>query len=151
MTLQSIDLRDHKWGLASIGLGSIAFIVTAIVIFAGPFAPQQSIGSTIGEIIGDISVSAFKTVRGDELPPPEVAAWDIDRVLMITGPILAILAMITAIVSAFKHDPKRLPTYGAVLGVAAISMQFIWWVVMIIAGVALLISIIESGPSFLEF
>lgn len=145
------DLTNHKWGLASIVLGGVALIVTSIVIFAGPFAPQQSVGTSIGQIIGDISVSAFQTVRGDELAPPETAPWDIDRVLMITGPILAVFAMIAAVVSAFKHDPKRLPTYGAVLGVAAISMQFLWWIVLIIAGVIMLVSIIENGPSFLEF
>lgn len=151
MSVPASDLRNHKWGLASIGFGGVALIVTCIVMFAGPFAPQQSVGTTIGEIIGDISVSAFKTVRGEELPAPETAAWDIDRVLLITGPILAVLAFFTAIISAFKHDPRRLPTYGAVLGFSAIAMQFLWWLVLIIAGVALLISIMENGASFLEF
>ena len=150
MTQTYGDLRNHKWGLASIGLGAIALVVTMIVIFAGPFAPQDSVGTSIGKIIGEISVSALSTVRGDELPPPETRDWDIDRILLVTGPILAILAIITAIVSAFYHDPWRLPTYGAVLGVGAIAIQVIWWIVLIIAGALILVSIIENGPSFLE-
>lgn len=151
MSATASDLRNHKWGLASILLGAIALIVTCIVMFAGPFAPQQSIGTSIGQIIGDISLSAFNTVRGEALPPPETAPWNIDRVLIITGPILAVFAFLAATVSAFRHDPWRLPTYGAVLGASAIVMQFLWWVVLIIAGIALLISILENGPSFLEF
>ncbi len=144
------DLRNHKWGLASMALGAIALVVTCIVIFAGPFAPQQSVGTSIGQIIGEISLSAMNTVRGEALPPPETAPWNIDRVLMITGPILAVLAFLTATVSAFKHDPWRLPTYGTVLAASAIVMQFLWWVVLIVAGVMLLISILENGPGFLE-
>lgn len=151
MSATAGDLRNHKWGLASILLGAIALIVTCIVMFAGPFAPQQSIGNSIGQIIGEISLSAFNTVRGEALPPPETAPWNIDRVLIITGPIIAVFALVAAIISGFRHDPWRLPTYGAVLGASAIIVQFLWWVVLIIAGVALLISILESGPSFLEF
>jgi uncharacterized membrane protein len=144
------DLRNHKWGLASMLLGAVALVVTCIVIFAGPFTPQQSVGTTIGQIIGEISLSAMNTVRGEALPPPETAAWNIDRILMITGPILAVLAFLTAAVSAVKHDPWRLPTYGTVLGASAIVVQFLWWVALIVAGVALLISILENGPGFLE-
>lgn len=151
MSETASDLWDHKWGLASIALGTIALIVTCIVIFAGPFAPQQSVGTTIGQIIGEISLSAMNTVRGEALPPPETMPWNIDRILMITGPILAALAIFTAIISRFKRDPWRLPTYGVVLGVSAIVVQFVWWVVLIIAAVVLLVSIIENGPSFLEF
>ncbi|WP_375254082.1 hypothetical protein [Yoonia sp.] len=150
MTPTYDELLNHKWGLVSIGLGACALVVTMVVMFGGPFGPQDSVGTSIGKIIGEISVSAFNTVRGNELPPPEAAAWDLDRILLVTGPILAILAIVTAIVSAFCRDPWRLPTYGAVLGIGAIAIQVIWWIVLIIAGALILVSIIENGPSFLE-
>ncbi|MGJ8622940.1 MAG: hypothetical protein ACSHW1_09185 [Yoonia sp.] len=151
MSAPAIEMRNHKWGLASLVFGALALIVTIIVVFAGPFAPQHSVGTSIGQIIGEISSSAFKTVRGEELPPPQARPWDIDRVLMVTGPVLAVIAFVTAVVAAFRKDPWRLPTYGTVLGVAAITMQFVWWIAIIFAAVILLASIIEHGPSFLEF
>jgi hypothetical protein len=151
MSDQFPDLRNHRWGVLSIGLGGIALILTMVVIFAGPFAPQHSVGTSIGEIIGEISTSAFKSAMGQELPPPVSRPWDIDRILLIAGPVLAVLAILSAIISMFQRDPWRLPTYGVALGVGAILVQFLWWLVLIVAGVMLLVSILENGPSFLEF
>jgi len=150
MSDQIPDLRNHAWGIASIGFGALALALSVIVIFAGPFAPQQTVGTTIGQIIGEISVSAMNTVRGEGPPPPEARPWDIDRVLVVAGPLLAVLGFIAAVVSAFHKDPWRLPTYGVVLGVAAIVMQFLWWMALLFAGVILLVSIIENGPGFLD-
>jgi hypothetical protein len=151
MSERAPDLGNHKWGLGAVFFGGLALIVSMIVIFAGPFAPQQSVGTTIGQIIGEISLSAMNTVRGEGLPPPETPPWNIDRVLAVTGPVLAVIGFIAAIVSAFQHDPGRLPTYGALLGIAAITVQVLWWMALLIAGVVLLMSIIENGASFLEF
>ncbi len=151
MATVNSDLGNNKWGIGSIVFGAAALIVSMLVIFAGPFAPQQSVGTSIGQIIGEISVSAMNTVRGEAPPAPQSQPWDIDRVLMITGPVLAILGFIAAIVSAVRHEPWRLPTYGTVMGIAAITMQFMWWVALVIAGMLLLVSIIENGPSFLDF
>lgn len=151
MSDQSLDIRNNAWGLASLFFGGAALILTVIVIFAGPFAPQQTVGTTIGQIIGEIRLSAMNTVRGEALPPPQTRPWDIDRILAVTGPVLAVLGFIATIVAAFRKDHWRMPTYGAVLGVAAITMQFLWWVALLIAGVVLLVSIIENGPGFLDF
>jgi hypothetical protein len=151
MTDASEFLNNHRWGAASVVFGAAALIVTSLVIFAGPFAPQQSVGTSIGQIIGEISLSAMKTVRGEALPPPQAAVWDIDRILIVTGPALAVLGFITAIFAAFRDSKSRLPIYGATFGVAAIIIQFLWWLAIIIIGGLLLISIIENGPRFLEF
>lgn len=143
--------HSQFWGISAVVLGGLALLVSMIVIFAGPFAPQHSVGTSIGKIIGEISLSAMNTVRGNDLPPPQTPPWNIDRVLMVTGPVLAVLGFIAAIVAAFRHDPWRLPAYGTLLGVAAITLQFLWWVALLIAGVVLLVSILENGASFLDF
>ena len=140
-----------KWGIGSIAFGGAALLISMLVVFAGPFAPQQSIGTSVGQIIGEIAVSAMDTVRGEAPPAPEAQPWDIDRVLMIAGPVLAICGFIAAIVSTIKQDPWRMAAYGTAMGVAAITVQFIWWVAILICGILLLISIIENGASFLEF
>lgn len=151
MSQAGVDPRNHAWGIGAVVFGGLAMIISMLVIFGGPFAPQQSVGTSIGKIIGEISLSAMNTVRGNELPAPQTPPWNIDRVLMVTGPALAVIGFIAAIVSTFKQEPWRLPTYGTMLGVAAITMQFLWWVALLIAGVILLSSIIENGASFLEF
>ena len=143
-------LVAHKWGAASVLIGGIALIVSSLVIFAGPFAPQQSVGTSIGQIIGEISLSAMNTVRGAAAPDPVATAWDIDRILMITGPVLAVLGFFTAVIAYFRDPKSRLPTYGTALGAAAITLQFFWMLALIIIGGMILIAIITEGPGFLE-
>ncbi len=133
-----------RWGYVSIALGALALLLAMVHIFGGPFAPQPSIGTTIGEIAGDMRAAALRSLRGDAQPAPQPVGWDIDRVLLLAAPLLGAAAIVMAVVSALARDGWRLPTYGAALGVAAIVFQLIWWVAALFAGVLLLVAIIEN-------
>lgn len=144
MTDDSVLPRGFRWGYLSIALGALALAVSAVVIFGGPFAPQQSIGTTIGEVAGDMRAAALRSLRGEPQPAAVPRGWDIDRILFLAAPLIGVAAVVAAAVSALSRDPWRLPTYGAVLGASAIALQFLWWVAMLIAGVVLLVAIVEN-------
>lgn len=139
-----------RWGYLSVGAGALALALSMLVIFGGPFTPQPTVGTAIGDIAGDIVKSAWRTVRDVEQPPPVARGWDIDRVLMVAAPLVGVLAVLLSVVSAVLREPWRLPTYGATLGGAAIVFHFVWWIALLVCGVILLMSIIENIGSFFD-
>lgn len=150
MSTAATPQQGPFWGYLAILLGAAALVMAMLVIFAGPFAPQQTVGVTIGEIAGDIVSAARRSVQGIEQPPPDPRGWDIDRVLMILTPLLGVIAVVLAVLAAVRREPWRLATYGAALGGAAITVQFIWWVALLICGIVLLVSIIENLGGILD-
>lgn len=144
--MQDLDAQDvtFKWAYAAAGFGIAALAVAVLTVFGGPFTPQPSVGQTIGEIAGDMRASALRAVRGEEQPPPVPQPWDIDRILMITAPLLAVGAIALSLVSAIRREGLKLASYGAILGTSAIVFQFVWWIALLICGMILLVSIMEN-------
>ena len=137
-------------GYMGIATGGLSLVLAMLVIFAGPFAPQPAIGTTIGDIAGDMATAAMRSMRGLEQPAPEPRGWDVDRVLFTLTPILAVAAIVLSVLSALRHEPWRLGTYGTALGAAAILCHFIWWIALLLCGVALLTAIIENFGDILD-
>ena len=52
-----------------------------------------------------------------------------------------------AITAYIRREPKRIATYGMALSVCAVFVQVLFIVLMIVAGVLLLMSIIENLDS----
>lgn len=144
-----IDLKGAGFSVAAIALGGIGLLTALLVVYAGPFAPQQDIGTTIGEIAGNIRAEAWRSFLGLEKPESTTLqrAWDIDRILMTLAPVAGVLGVLMAIVAYIRREPKRVATCGMALSVAAIFVQVLLIAVMIIAGVMLLIAIIENMDS----
>jgi hypothetical protein len=132
------------WGHVAISAGALALAIAMIHVFGGPFAPQPSVGTTVGEIAGEMRAAALRAVNGEAQPAPEPRGWDIDRVLMLAAPLLGALAIVLAMVAALRREGWRLATYGAALGVGAIVVQMVWWIALLIAGTILLVTIIEN-------
>ena len=144
-----IDFKSAPCSCAAIGLGAVGLFVALLVVYAGPFAPQPDIGTTIGEIAGNIRASAWRAFLGLEQPDSTIVqrGWDIDRILMTVAPAAGVLGVIMAISAYVRREPRRLATYGMALSVCAIFVQVLLIVLMIVAGVVLLISIIENMDS----
>jgi hypothetical protein len=144
--MQDLDAQHFhfRWGYAAAVFGVVALAIAMLTVFGGPFSPQPTVGQTIGEIAGDMRASALRALRGEEQPPPVPQSWDIDRVLMVTAPLLAVGAIALSVVSAIRREGLKLASYGAILGTAAIVFQFVWWLAMLICGVLLLMSIMEN-------
>ncbi|SEN94599.1 hypothetical protein [Palleronia pelagia] len=135
---------DMRLGMLAVLMGATALLVAMIHIFGGPFAPQQPVGVSIGEIAGDIRASAWRAVTGAPQPAPVPRGWDIDRVLGLAGPVIGALAVGLAAISVSRRGSTRLAAMATGLGLSAITFQFIWWLAVLMACVALLISIVEA-------
>ena len=137
------------FSIASIGLGAIGLLVALLVLYAGPFAPQPDIGTTIGEIAGNMRAAAWRSFFGLEQPDSTVVqrAWDIDRILMTAAPVAGVLGIVMAIIGYIRNEPKRIAGYGIAMSIAAIFVQVVLIIVFIIAGVMLLIGIMQNMDS----
>ena len=137
------------FSIAAIALGGLGLFVALLVVFAGPFAPQQDIGTQIGEIAGNMRAAAWRSFFGLEQPESTIVAqaWDIDRILMVAAPAAGVLGIFAAITAYIRGEPKRFATYGMMLSACAIFVQVLLVIVMIIAGVMLLIGIMQNMDS----
>ena len=111
-----------------------------------PFVPTE-----IGEIAGEIKRSAWRSFLGLPNPAPEPQSPSLAQHLAFTGPLFGIVAIVLAFMSGLRQENWRFAAYGTGLGVAAVLFQFIWSIVLLIAGVALLIAIIESIGDIFSF
>jgi hypothetical protein len=132
------------WGHVALGTGALALSLAVLHVFGGPFGPQHSVGTSVGEIAGEMRAAALRAVRGEPQPTPVPRGWDIDRVLMVAAPLVGVLAIVLSIVAGLRRQGMRLAGYGAALGVGAIVFQFVWWIALLIAGTILLVAIIEN-------
>lgn len=144
-----IDFKTARFSFVAIGLGGTGLLIALLVMFVGPFAPQQDIGTQIGEIAGNIRAAAWRSFLGLEQPESTVVqrVWDIDRILMTAAPAAGVLGVIMAITAYVRQEPKKVAFYGMALSVCAIFVQVLFVILMIVAGMMLLISIIQNMDS----
>lgn len=146
MTFSQIA-REHPFGLGSFALGTMALMMVSIVMFAGPFAPQQSPGITLGELAA--AMRAFATGEtAATATSAQPRGWDIDRVLQLIIPVLAVLSIAMAVFAKLRQEPGKLAKWSAAIGAVALVVQFLWWLALLIAGVVLLVSMFENFESF---
>lgn len=136
----------YTFGLWAVLTGGLALVAVFIHMTAPMLEPAPSVASQIGEIAGDIRRSAWATVLGEADPAPEAAEeavrWWVH--LALVGPALGVAALVLSLISGLRRENWRYPAYGAGLGAAAILFQFVWMVAVMIAGVVLLVAIIEN-------
>lgn len=142
--MQAPGTAIAPFGLLTLILGALALLTAAVVIYAGPFGPQQEIGVSIGEIAGDIAKSAWREMRN--LPHPEATAapLSIDDYLQMAVAALGVLALVAGILAIVRHEPWRPVAGGLTLAGLALALQFVFWVVAVIVGVVLLVAIISN-------
>lgn len=132
------------FGWAGFVTGAAALILTLVIVWAGPFAPQQSVGVSIGEMAAEIAKSAARSVSGQPQPEPATVQRTIDDHLRIGVAVLAGLAVVLGVASLIRHEHRKAAVSGIGLGVAAIGIQLFVYAVMMIAGVVLIASVIYA-------
>ena len=131
-------------GWSGFAAGAAALILTLVLFWAGPFAPQQSAGVSIGELAAEIAKSAARSVAGQPQPGPVAIPRTIDDYLEIAVAVLAGLAVVLGVASLIRHEHKRAALSGVGLGVAAIGIQLFAYAIMMIAGVVVIASTIYA-------
>ena len=134
----------QTWGLWAVITGATALMLVFLQIGGPMLEPQPSVGTQIGEIAGDIRRSAWRSFFGIETPvaePEPVGVWPY---VALAAPVLGIVAIVLSLISAVRRENWHYPFYGVGLGTAAIVFHFFWWVAALMAGVFLLVAIIEN-------
>ena len=139
------------WGFWALMAGGLAVILVFAQIIGPSFEPKATVGSQIGEIAGEIKRSAWSSLLGLPKAEPEVVATPIWYYFALAAPVLGVCAIILSVISAILKENWRFATYGTALGVAAVVFQLFWWVALVVAGMILLVSIIENLDSIFSF
>ena len=144
-------LTSAPAGMTGFALGGAALLLVLVVFVAGPFAPQHTVGVTLGEIAAEAGKATLRNWLGMEQPAPQTAAWTIDRTLWVAGIALGTVAVLSGALALIRRERRDLATWAIGLGIAALSIQFLASAMMIILGVLVLCALIYALGDFLSF
>lgn len=141
-----------NFGLVGFFFGVGALVVSMLLISGALLPePQQSVGTTIGEIARDIKDAATGVfVEKPEPVAPKPKPFNPTPLLMILTPVLAGLAVVLGGISLFRHEPTPLPKYAIGLGIGAVLMQFAFWIAMLVCATLILTAIITNIGDFFD-
>jgi hypothetical protein len=142
--------RPAKFGLVGFMLG-IASLVIILIQLSAFFEPQEkSSGTVIGEIAADIKQSAARALTGEPAPKPTPRPQDYGQFITIAALCVAGIAVVLGGIGLYQNEPHRLSYMAIGIGVSALVMHYVFWLAMLICGVALLISVIENLDSIFD-
>jgi hypothetical protein len=141
---QDITTILKTWGFWAVLTGAVALVLVFIQIAGPTFQDTPSAATQIGEIAGEIRRSAWRSFLG--LPRPAVPVKEVSALdyVSVVAPVLGLLAVLLSVISGVLRENWRYPVYGVSLGIAAIVFQYLWWLALLVAGVILLVTIIEN-------
>ena len=144
---QTIEERPAKFGLAGFILGIASLIVILVQLSAFLEPQEKSSGSVIGEIASDIKQSAARALAGEPAPEGTPPPRDYGQIITIAALCVAGIAVVLGGIGLYRNEPHRLSYMAVGVGVSAFVMQYVFWLAILICGVALLISIIGNLDS----
>ncbi len=146
---QAIEERPAKFGLVGFMLG-IASLVIILIHLSAFFEPQEkSSGAVIGEIAAEIKQSAVRALAGEPAPEPSPLPQDYSQLITIAALCVAGIAVVLGGIGIYRNEPHRLSYMAVGVGLSALVLQYVFWLAILICGVALLISIIGKLDSIL--
>ena len=142
--------KPAKFGLIGFLLG-IASLVVILIQLSALFEPQEkSSGSVIGEIAADIKQSAARVLSGNTAPEPTPPPNFFGQFITTGALCVAGLAVILGGVGLYRNEPHRLSYLAVGVGISTLVMQYVFWLAILICGVALFISILENLGSIFD-
>lgn len=131
-------------GWSGFAMGAVALLLTLVVFWAGPFAPQQTTGVSLGELAADIAQSAARSVVGEPQPEPVSPTRDLDDYLQILVGVVAGVAIVLGVAALVRHEHKRAAVSGIALGGLAIGVQLFAYTIMMIACVIVVSAVVYA-------
>jgi hypothetical protein len=144
---QTAEDRPAKFGFVGfiLGIASLVVILIQLSIFLEP--QEKSSATTIGEIAAEIKQSAARALSGEPAPTPTPPPRDYGQFITIAALSVAGIAVMLGGIGLYRNEPRRLSYMAVGIGVSALVMNYVFWLVILICGVALLISIIGNLDS----
>lgn len=147
---QTIKKPPAKFGLVGFLLGIVSLVVILIQLSAF-FEPQEkSNGSVIGEIAAEIKQSAARVMAGEPTPERTPPPHDYRQFITIAALSVAGIAVMLGGIGLYRKEPHQLSYMAVGIGVSAFVMHYVFWMAILICGMALLISIIGNLDSIFD-
>jgi peptidoglycan biosynthesis protein MviN/MurJ (putative lipid II flippase) len=144
---EATEERPATFGLIGFILG-IASIVVILIQLSAFFEPQEkSTATVIGEIAADIKQSAARALAGKPALQPAPPTQDFGGAITIAALCAAGVAVVLGGIGLYRNEHNRLSYMAVGIGVSALVMQYVFWLAIVICGVALIISIIRNIDS----
>lgn len=140
----AVEAPRSTLGWIGFATGSVALVLTILIFWAGPFAPQQDVGVGLGELVADIAKSAARSVAGQPQPAALVPTRDIDDYLRIGVGVLAGLSIILGVAALVRYERKRAAISGIALGGLAVGFQLFAWMMMLFVGGLVICAVIYT-------
>ncbi len=141
-----MNMSEVKLGLVGIVLGSIALLIALIAFWGGPFAEQPTLEEALAEKVLSLQDAAIKALNGEPIEDsyPTTSKWNVDKVIDISIPIVAVIAILMGVFSFVFKEPIRVSACAMAIGFSAIAFQFIAMYAMALLFVFLLVAIIGA-------
>lgn len=137
--------QKKKYGNAGILLGSIGLLLALVHFWAGPFAPEPTLETLVSEKAASLRQAAVDALNGETAEARSTtASWDADRITQVVVAVLGGLAFILAVLSFTSNESRRVAGGAAVLGLSAITFQFVAMYVMAFLAIMLILGILSS-------
>lgn len=141
----------RKWGFWAVIIGATALVLVFIQVFGPMLEPKPSVGTQIGEIAGDIKRSAWRSFLGLSNETAKTEPVSAMNYLALAAPVLGVIAIVLSLISGVLRENWRYAVYGTGLGASAIVFHFFWWMALLLAGVLIIIAIIENIGDIFSF
>ncbi len=123
---------------------AIALFAALFVFWAGPFAPQQSAGVSLGELAAEIGKSTLRSAAGLEQPKPVARTRDLDDYLSVAVAMIGALSIVLSVIGILRHERLRPAVAGISIGVGAILFQFFAFAFFAFLGVLIVMALLNS-------
>lgn len=134
----------RQWGFWAVLAGAVSMVLVLAQIVGPSLEPGPSAASRIGEMAGEIRRSAWRALLGLPRETSQEVSVSLWSYLAVAAPLSGVVAVVLSVISGVLRENWRYRVYATGLGVAAITFQFFWWVALLVAGVVLLVAIIEN-------
>ncbi|WP_420585693.1 hypothetical protein [Ruegeria sp.] len=138
------DTARPVFGWTGFSLASMALFAALFVFWAGPFAPQQTTGVSLGELAVEIGKSTLRSAAGLDQPDPVAPVRDLDDFLQIGVAMLGGLAIVVSVTGILRHEKRRPAIAGVMIGVGAILFQFFAFAFFAMLGVLVIMALLNS-------
>lgn len=139
---------DHlpraTWGFAGFIVGVVGLVAALLLMTGFFYEPEQSTAVSIGQFAAEIRQSAKLALSGAELPAPQPTSRDANDYLMIITPVIAAIAIILGGLSLYMREDAQFAKFAIGFGIAAITMQYVFWLALLACGMMLVYAIIEN-------
>ena len=142
--ISASDVQRPVFGWIGFATASAAFMAALFVFWAGPFAPQQSTGVSLGELATEIGKSTLRAAAGLDQPEPVTQARDLDDHLRIAVAMLGGLAIVLSAIGFLRHERRRPAIAGITIGIGAILFQFFAFAFLAFLGVLIIMALLNS-------